>query len=130
MVKTARYVIFLGRMYFPDEDQDAVDVVRSVPTVMLKQTIQLILFPPPLLLVDLLLLMLLLMMLLLMKAPIQMKTMSMSMLMLPMKGRVPLILVPYNKLYLVVPCDRRKDSRILPNWRVGDRMTLLGRRPS
>jgi hypothetical protein len=31
MVKTTRDVIFLGRMYFPDEDQDAVDVVRTVP---------------------------------------------------------------------------------------------------
>jgi hypothetical protein len=31
MVKTTRDVIFLGRMYFPDEDQDAVDVVCTVP---------------------------------------------------------------------------------------------------
>jgi hypothetical protein len=31
MVKTTRDVIFLGRMYFPDEDKDAVDVVRTVP---------------------------------------------------------------------------------------------------
>ena len=31
MVKTTRDVIFLGRMYFPDEDRDAVHVVRTVP---------------------------------------------------------------------------------------------------